>query len=286
MPLLDNLVEFWTLNNTKYGYSNTLLKRYDGGANLFVSGKIGGAWDTNNVANYTLIQDGTASIPSGMNGSAPFSISLWYKFNRTITSGSDGIAVPFALHLNPSNQVRIEFIYMLGDYYMDLYYTGGYISWNPASVDKFDKNWHHFVGVIPTVGSNAKIYVDGSLKKSISVNATTSFVPIRVTLNGNYETPPGYPADVIDAVGYWNRVLVQDDVDALYNSGNGWEPPSLQAIHSINGDNIIRNCNAYVNTSGIGWKKNTRMQKLDSRITVDGLINDKLKDVTYYDGDR
>ena len=84
-----------------------------------------------------------------------------------------------------------------------------------------DGEWHHIVMTYNASADDIKIYLDGSSQTlSTSLNApsdfsrdfSTSFIG---AIGGDYT------AGIFDEVGFFNRPISQDDVDDLYNSGDG-----------------------------------------------------------------
>lgn len=84
--------------------------------------------------------------------------------------------------------------------------------------------WHHMVATYD--GSNVKLYIDGDKKDTIAdasgiTNPNTYFGVGRVEQWGTNHDFDG----LIDEVGIWSRALDDDEVTALYNSGNGLPYP-------------------------------------------------------------
>lgn len=77
-----------------------------------------------------------------------------------------------------------------------------------------DGNWHFLVGT--KTGNTISYYIDGVLQASDS----------GVTFTGNFNScvpslgVAGY-SGAIDEIGYWSRALISQEVQQLYNFGNG-----------------------------------------------------------------
>lgn len=93
--------------------------------------------------------------------------------------------------------------------------------------------WNHMV-ITRDGGNNYKYYLNGQLALSAQNNdflATSNQLGGYLGGYGNFSigssvlrsTYIGAPSGLIDAVGIWNKVLEQKEIDVLYNSGEGFE---------------------------------------------------------------
>jgi len=89
-------------------------------------------------------------------------------------------------------------------------------------------NWHHFVisydGTAAPSGTN--LWVDGDDKgafSNVEVNGLTASTISSVNFNLGADGNPFYHGSgiILDEFRVWSRELIQDDVDLLYNSGDG-----------------------------------------------------------------
>ena len=200
--------EFWTLNNTLVGINGDTLVSNDGLA-YFVDGKIGQAWD---MAYDGFRRLSTSTIPP-INGS--WAMSCWAKRDNTLNR---------VVELVSWGNAELGRIISVEDF------------WNFAGrslrvyVDDVQRaslattkgtNWNHFAVSYDASEKTLTLWMDGVGVVTSSVEPPTATPTlfgcgIARFINGQ-----------IDAVGVWSQPLTQAAVDALYNSGNGWEPTTI-----------------------------------------------------------
>jgi hypothetical protein len=89
--------------------------------------------------------------------------------------------------------------------------------------------WYHAVFVVNSIDNTAKLYVNGVLSAEVSFPSVLSTNPPQAMYIGK---DPGYStiSGSVDEVAVWDRTLNQDEIDFLYNSGNG---NSLKKVVSV-----------------------------------------------------
>jgi len=99
-------------------------------------------------------------------------------------------------------------------------YDGG---WKDTGVAVFDGSWRHVVCVLDNAGNRAFVYVDGSnvyeYSTSTSIAADDLF-----SLGQEYDGGPvvsDFYIGLIDEVRVYDRVLVQEEIQLLYNNPSG-----------------------------------------------------------------
>lgn len=284
MSLLDGLVEFWTFNGKRLGINGSLLSRWDGGTDCFVTGRIGQAWDTAHDDGKILY-----TYEPTIDQSAAFSFSSWYRFTRDISlPGTDYAGLIYLRNTINGRWAEVRLNYQVEEsppsyYYVEAYcYQSYFAYWETQDGFAFDNNWHHVVCVF---ASNIIIYVDGIQRATGGGGIYSPINPNRCIVGGFWTvTAPDDSIDIIDSVGWWNRELSPDEVTALYNNGNGWEP--TDTIYSVDGTNNVRNGGIYMRPSRKRWCKNSNTERLANKNDVEARVINKCKDVNYYDGDR
>ena len=151
---------------------------------------------------YIITETGTG-LPYG---SAPRTISLWMKTSITT---------------NPNN--RDIFGYgVVGpsqSYYFTIFDGSPYFC---AAYDDLmglgqigDDVWHHVA--ITYNGSLVSIYLDGTLNASSQKNLNTQLSEVIFGRSPMTHPSPYYFDGLLDDCGIWNRVLTQEEINALYN---------------------------------------------------------------------
>jgi len=181
-------------------------------------------------------------------------IKLGYTFN---ISDSERTRIPVAVSSFGTSDFSIACWFkvpdFLGAYYIFGNYHSGSVSyirtytgtnelihwhtrWNTSSVycvTRYTINpetWYHLVCVADRDG-NSSIYLDGSLVQwtaSISAYSAidqTSSGATYFSIGSGASSSGNYWKGEVDEFGLWERLLTQDEIDQLYNSGNGLTYP-------------------------------------------------------------
>jgi len=229
--LLDNeLIAYYNFNNN---ITEVTGKSPNGlGTNInYGAGKLSSAinFPLSNLAYVDIPNNSNFSFTSGNGIDIPFSISLWiyvtnfsYTGNWLINKRGADTNVEWQVHLTPSGAITLT-KFSEGSNSM---YQGAITNNNIINLN----NWYHIVvtdnGSKTVSGTN--IYVnsinqtinDTSIGQYLGMNAGTSITRIG---SNSWLTPTdtlkhtGY----IDELAIWkNRILNQNDINKLYNSGN------------------------------------------------------------------
>lgn len=205
ISLSYSLVAFWKLDNLK-DVSNNRNSLTNTGNIQFVSGKIG------NCAQF---------------GTGTLSIGSLYP---TVTAPSTQ-AISVSFWANPTSNVLGSVIgarNSAGSNALNIHnQAGGSLNMNNGiSTDVVIANaftvgtWKHYVCIVSN--GRTKVYINGSLVHNGTAGVTygnsISILNIGRFPDGNQQFN-----GLIDAVGIWQRELNQEEVNLLYNSGNGLE---------------------------------------------------------------
>jgi len=206
---------------TANGFADGLGSSADGtnnGATTGVTGKVGSyAWDFDGTNDYVELTSSTSNWNFLHNGGS-HSYSYWIKLGNT-----GGIPEYLLFDISWSGDIGIAMTVNSSDQIQYSIYRGASGTWvvSGASSTSLDTNWHHVA--ITYDGSNARIYIDGSLDSTI---AKTANAPS--SSNSTYSLKIGATADItsfadvsLDELAIFNRVLTADEISALYNGGTG-----------------------------------------------------------------
>ena len=200
-PFPTGALAFWKLDDVTDAINGNTLT--DNGDVQFVSGKIGDCAQfdqTNTLSN--------SSLSSQFNPDGEFTISIWINpaSFTTYQAYIGGPANTFIIHTDADASISFN---------------------NAAQADAFAPNgtlqldvWQH---IVCSVGAtNSKIWVNGS--GLYDEPTTVSHSPSDTVILGNYGGG-GFDYDgKLDMVGLWNRELTEQEIQQLYNNGNGLEP--------------------------------------------------------------
>lgn len=232
MALSTDLRAYWKLDEASGNASDSSGNGYtmtNGGSSgvTFTTGKMGNAAHFENT--YPNNQDSFSRSGLGSDCST-YTISAWIKSSDTtintdngiISGGSWGGAGAWVLMVRTNGSG-------VGALRWDVYgnTTGDGISSTTTGI--FNGSWRHVAVTYSDSTDTLKFYIDGRLDKtSTSVNSgTIDLTSINIYLGqylvgSNYR---GFANGEIDEVGVWSRVLTDDEISQVYNSGRGNTTP-------------------------------------------------------------
>jgi hypothetical protein len=188
----------------------------------------------------------------GVLGTAARSISFWYNFN-TVNNSND--------------------LWLLAGYGGTGSCGGGFdcISWNGVNNNIGDdircsdaiyntnsgvSNWHHYVATYDIsfgiYTQNVKIYDNGVLQTNPTIMCcvfalnTVQNPPLQFGGNGN---GPNYMDGKLDDIGFWNRVLTQSEITALYNASVGINEIGNHSLLPVFPNPITNELNVKINSN-------------------------------------
>ncbi len=239
-PTKANLISWWKLDET----SGT---RYDahGSNNLsdintvgYAVGKKGNAADFEfSNSEYLKIND-NASLSFG---DESFTIVGWVKF-ESLTNPSQMIVTKYDY-----GYPKKEYALHKADNSPRLYFR---VSWDGTNEERVMSNtfgdlsinvWYFFAGIHDSVNDKLIIYVNDksdTINYSNGCNDNTS--PFAIGAFFQSGTAKSFMDGYIDEVAMWRKALTADELEWLYNSGNGRTYADLFPIKTINGIDIAK----------------------------------------------
>ena len=248
----SGLVGYWRFENeslgtaTDYsGWNNTgTLANMNNGGNSTSgptnAGRFGKGMQFDGVNDFLQVDD-----KSQLNmGTSNFSINFWIK---TSYSGVDrdivikGTAAPFYVVV-----LSYGIIYTcINDN------LGAGSKCAVGTIQISDSSWH-FVSVVFNRSSNVTIYIDGSKDVSSTISAASGSLSnsndfFRV---GKGDLSGGYFNGTIDEVQIWNRSLIADEINELYQSSAKYNQNNFTGSNCPTGQSDV-SCNLYRNDSSV-----------------------------------
>jgi len=217
-PPLAGLVSYWNMDEASGATVTDSMDLNNGtssGTTDIVAGKISNGRMFDNSTDYI-------NIPhhSSLNPTTGISISAWVY----ITS-LDGVSRGIVTKTETPGQTG-WMLSLVSNNVTFLPSTALVLS-NSASVTPDTNVWTHYVGTYD--GSIVKIYKDGTLSESKTINTALSTNLANMAI-GRWYAQDGYTYNFlgkIDEVGIWNRAITSTEVTSLYNSGTGRSLASL-----------------------------------------------------------
>ncbi|MBZ5566204.1 MAG: LamG domain-containing protein [Acidobacteriia bacterium] len=210
--LLTGLVSYYPEDNATDAYGSNDLT--DHNSPTYGSGKINDAVALSGSSQYQSQEDGAFSFDYD----DPFSISLWMKTDDA--SKYQGL---FIKGLSDPRHVWNFFWYGPGGLFEAFIGNPTQEAWKDFSYS-MDTGWHHVVLTYDGSGSytGMKLYVDdseigGSGTGSVSGTIVDSQNLKIGTKNVGYQDFDGQ----LDEIGIWSKVLSSQEIEDLYNGGNG-----------------------------------------------------------------
>lgn len=209
--LLTGLVNYWSFDELSADAIDIVSGNNGiiyGDVNQGQSGKIGNSVKFTSISTYIR----TTSYLEDVSGASKVSISTWVK--RAALNGILNLV---------NTKSSINGIQLWNDGKIYLMPTSG--SANYGYFSSNDTNWKHLVllfdGTKSTNLTKLTLYVNGVI---VPLNFSGTIASSWATLTGsvfNFGGSYGGANGKIDDTGIWNRILTDDEVTELYNSGNG-----------------------------------------------------------------
>src|ERR1700733_5860995 len=216
MSLTTNLVSYWGFNQSSGNATDSI-----GGMTLtntsgtYSAGKVGNAWNGTGSSTYLL----ESSYNSG--SQTTFSFGLWFK---TTSTGRADLIDFYKSDFSTVAMIQVNGYSggsSAGRVTLNLYYSSANHFSEALKTGLNDGNWHLVVATV--TGSATAIYIDGV---SVGTNTNGSAMSLDyVSVGGDINNTTNYLNGSVDELGYWQRGLVQTDVNQLYNSGAGTTYP-------------------------------------------------------------
>jgi len=218
--LLSGLVGYWKMDESTSPYKDISFNNKDliwNGGVSSITGKFLSAGGFNGSTSYALNNSG-GYLPTGGN---PRTLTFWFKANTGMTS--ENIAVGYGCISEGYLCNSIDVGKYVGAFantsnigiHLESCYVGG-----PAT-PAVTTEWHLYTAVFN--GNNTiTFYVDGQNPLTVTPGCT-----INTSLGSGISVGVGrwgYYNGLLDDIRIFNRALAQQEVSALYNSGNGCVP--------------------------------------------------------------
>jgi hypothetical protein len=257
--LENDLISWYKLDETSGdvvdGFGSNNGTNY--GATRGVEGKIGNAFDFDGTNDYVSFEGLTDNLQS-------FTTSQWIYVD-----GSNGGRL-----FERSGNIQTSFIDE--DMRIIVYISGVTSDWVRTPINSItDSTWHHIVFEYDKDNSKVRVYIDGNLE----VESTQSGDVIDpdgkyFTAGRRNDVGDGYFKGKIDEVGIWSRALTSDEVEALYNNGNGLNYEDKINIELLNPED-----NTITNQETINFSANVILYRGDIEIEnvsllINGVINE------------
>lgn len=255
--LTDDLQGYWQFNNN--GFDSSLNQRDLDliGNPAFGTGLFNEALSlVGNPNQYAQRPVSDSIFEIGMDD---FTIQVWINFNSTSGeqtmfekfTGSDGPGYT----LTKLSTNRIQF------------YAAGGIVLNSNVLNIPTGIWHHVI--MRRQGANFTLYLNNKLIGQSNTNVNDdppSNNPLRI---GERQGNQQFPIDgLIDEVAFWNRALSDDEINQLYNNGEGFELPTV-VLGDVNLDGVVNllDVQPFVNLLVSGG------YQIQADINQDGVVN-------------
>lgn len=219
MAITDNLLAYWNLNQS--GAAGTVITDSTG---TYDSTDISGAtYDAGGKIDGCYVFDGTDDVISfGQNNAlqlsgTAYSISAWINGNSFGVSENQINVIYGAIGGGGTNGVSFN-VHSGG--WLSIYPGGGALK---GEIEISENVWHHVV--VTSNGSETLLYVDNTYDLSGTVQVVksgTAYDTIgAVIVGGVFWEFTGS----IDELGVWDRQITVDEINTLYNGGDGLTYP-------------------------------------------------------------
>jgi hypothetical protein len=211
--ITDGLIAYWPLDEGSGTTCTDIIGSHDGassGAVNWVTGKVGGAFDTNDSVYFTIPQHADLRPANQVSVQAWLYIDSAPTWDAWVSNCWDTSATEAGYEFNSQGDMgfRVELE------------SGGFHNAHAAVTLG---QWVHYVGAYD--GTTVRTYKDGQLVASTGTAGGPidySPIPYDLYIGQFHDDNETYIADSrIDEVAIWNRALTTDEIAFLYNNGQG-----------------------------------------------------------------
>ncbi len=217
--LNDNLISFWKFEETGSSDDRSDINAVNdfinfGGGVLTTSGQIGYGIDCSNFG--AIYVNASSSSSLDLSGTEDFTIAMWVKVNSNV----------LGYFFEKESDIQIHNIDSGSGQHTDvnIWLFGGGFTLNTTNQPLSYSNWHHVVVKVDR-DSGVYIIVDGDIGNATfgSYNSTSESFTANSAVHPCYFESAG-PASIfngeLDSMGFWNKLLTDDEISALYHGNN------------------------------------------------------------------
>lgn len=210
--LLTSIVSYWPCDET----SGTRVDSVSTVGNLTdVNSNVGS--DTGKISNGALLNSATDILRSAAdlhgNNGGNFSVAFWYKH---VTGNIKNARM--VEYTNGNSEFRFELVDEI--YSFTIYDSMGADNQMPISSSISNGSFHYVVFSWDATTETASLYMDNQLQTSFVME--DAFLQVS---GGRFIVQHTANTGIVDEIGYWRKVLTQDDRYNLWNGGNGTTYP-------------------------------------------------------------
>lgn len=220
--LTDDLVSVWEFDETSGSTANDSHGSNDGtisGATINQTGKLGKCYDFDGTDDYVDVGDDSSLRSSFGSPSSAISISAWINVDSYSSGIDQDIIVRSSLTNSGNYSFEFNLTYNSVNRELRMYANGANTAKIPSPNSIGVGSWKHVV-VTHTGNAYSKIYVDGSYE-STDVSAGSLGTSIETVFLGGRSGSSDCFDGLIDQVAIWKKSLSSDEIEYLYNDGDG-----------------------------------------------------------------
>ena len=214
MPLTDNLVGFWELEEA----AGTTRLDALGTTSLTDHNTVGrGTGIVGNAAVFVSASSQYLTAPSSstlQTGAIDFSLQVWVKFTsfpntQMLIAKDDGSGAP-----------EYEIIVSTAPAIVFRIFNGGFVDVT-SSLTPSSGTWYHIIGYHDSVNHVQGIIINNGTPDTVSSTGGPTTNNFNFSLGVDDTSTGRFVNGTLDQVGLWKRVLSGSDITSLYNSGSG-----------------------------------------------------------------
>ena len=183
-----------------------------------VGGKTNYGARFNGSSSYINLGTGSSGLSGVLNQKVSQSVSFWMN---TAFTGISGNSIIYSVYAGAGISLNVYYL-TGGTLYFLTRYNNNSITFTTTQTFN-DSQWHHVAVTIDVPNSKRKIYIDNTLTDTETLPAAayggTGTTGVALGTNGNFNSQ--YYKGDLDQVRIFSKALSSDEVDTLYNNGDG-----------------------------------------------------------------
>jgi len=233
MALTDNLISYWKFDESSGNASDELSTNdlTNNDTCTYATGHINNAVTTASAATRWMSKSSPTDIPGGGNQGEDLSVSFWLKINTFPGSNiSDALVAVWDHNSGTNRSWALQFTHFAGGAKSLRFFSRDAANnnyWTDVTVTGVisEGTWYHIVITFDGSTATKNTWVDASSIDGPEAGQGNTLRNVTPDFTVGSNDGGEYADASFDEMGVWDRVLTDEEIGELYNSGDGLAYP-------------------------------------------------------------